>query len=51
MASKVAGADGLLVEAHPDPEHSVSDAKQALGLNQCIALFKHYQKTSTFVPA
>ena len=51
MASKVAGADGLLVEAHPDPEHSVSDAKQALGLNQCIALFKHYQKTSIFVPA
>ncbi|MBC8329556.1 MAG: 3-deoxy-7-phosphoheptulonate synthase [Planctomycetes bacterium] len=29
-AAAAAGADGFLVEVHPDPRHSVSDASQAL---------------------
>lgn len=31
-AAIAAGADGLLVECHPDPEKSVTDARQALSL-------------------
>jgi 3-deoxy-7-phosphoheptulonate synthase len=26
----VAGADGLMVEMHPDPKHALSDGSQAL---------------------
>jgi len=29
-ASTAAGADGLLVEVHPDPEHALCDARQSL---------------------
>lgn len=32
LAAAAAGADGLLVEVHPDPPNSVSDAPQALDL-------------------
>ncbi|MBU2585549.1 MAG: N-acetylneuraminate synthase family protein, partial [Bacteroidetes bacterium] len=30
LASLAAGADGLIIEVHPDPENSVSDADQTL---------------------
>ncbi|MBK4731843.1 3-deoxy-7-phosphoheptulonate synthase [Oxynema sp. CENA135] len=33
-----AGADGLIVECHPEPEKSVSDARQALSLEAMVAL-------------
>jgi 3-deoxy-7-phosphoheptulonate synthase len=39
-AAIAAGADGLLVEAHPDPEHAMSDGAQSLdprGLNDLTA--------------
>jgi 3-deoxy-7-phosphoheptulonate synthase len=29
-AASAAGADGLLVEVHPDPAHAISDGKQSL---------------------
>ena len=29
-ASVAAGADGLLVEVHPDPDHALSDGAQSL---------------------
>jgi 3-deoxy-7-phosphoheptulonate synthase len=32
-AAVAAGADGLLVEAHPDPESALSDGDQSLGLD------------------
>jgi 3-deoxy-7-phosphoheptulonate synthase len=38
LAAVAAGADGLLVEAHPQPEKSVSDADQALSLPELHAL-------------
>lgn len=38
LAAVAAGADGLLVEAHPVPEESWSDADQALGMDQLRAL-------------
>jgi 3-deoxy-7-phosphoheptulonate synthase len=30
MASLAAGADGLLIEVHPDPDHAASDGAQTL---------------------
>ncbi len=33
-ASLAAGADGLLVEVHPEPKKALSDSRQALDLNQ-----------------
>jgi 3-deoxy-7-phosphoheptulonate synthase len=38
QAAVAAGADGILVEAHPVPEKSVSDAAQALSLEDLDAL-------------
>jgi 3-deoxy-7-phosphoheptulonate synthase len=32
------GADGLIIECHPEPEKSVSDARQALSLEAMVAL-------------
>lgn len=37
-AAIAAGADGLIVECHPVPEQSVSDARQALTLEEMTAL-------------
>ncbi|MGB3199303.1 MAG: 3-deoxy-7-phosphoheptulonate synthase [Nodosilinea sp.] len=37
-AAIAAGADGLIVECHPVPEQSVSDARQALTLEEMAAL-------------
>lgn len=37
-ASVACGADGLLIECHPQPEKSVSDARQALGLEEMVEL-------------
>ena len=30
FASTAAGADGLLIEVHPDPEHALCDGRQSL---------------------
>ena len=30
LAALAAGADGLLVEVHPDPDHALSDGAQSL---------------------
>ncbi len=32
------GADGLIIECHPEPEKSVSDARQALSLEDMVDL-------------
>ncbi len=33
LASLAAGADGLLIEAHPDPDHAASDGQQTLNFD------------------
>lgn len=38
LAGVAAGADGVLVETHPDPERSLSDADQAIGLDAFVSL-------------
>ncbi|MGI0491342.1 3-deoxy-7-phosphoheptulonate synthase [Alkalinema pantanalense CENA528] len=37
-AAIACGADGLIIECHPEPEKSVSDARQALSLSEMAAL-------------
>ena len=37
-AAIACGADGLIIECHPEPEKSVSDARQALSLEDMIEL-------------
>lgn len=37
-AAVACGADGLIVECHPEPEKSVSDARQALSLDAMVDL-------------
>lgn len=37
-AAIAAGADGLIIECHPQPEQSVSDARQALALDTMVDL-------------
>lgn len=37
-AAIAAGADGLIIECHPIPEESVSDARQALSLEDMVSL-------------
>jgi 3-deoxy-7-phosphoheptulonate synthase len=37
-AAVACGADGIMIECHPQPEQSVSDARQALSLQDMVAL-------------
>jgi 3-deoxy-7-phosphoheptulonate synthase len=37
-AAVAVGADGVMVEVHPDPEHALSDCEQSLDVPQFIAL-------------
>ncbi|MBE9228448.1 3-deoxy-7-phosphoheptulonate synthase [Phormidium sp. LEGE 05292] len=39
-AAIACGADGLIIECHPQPEKSVSDARQALSLEDMVQLVK-----------
>jgi 3-deoxy-7-phosphoheptulonate synthase len=34
------GADGLLIEVHPDPEHALSDGPQSLTLESFAQLMR-----------
>jgi 3-deoxy-7-phosphoheptulonate synthase len=38
LAAMAAGADGLIVEAHPDPDHALSDGAQSLPLDALSGL-------------
>lgn len=39
-AAVACGADGLIIECHPEPEKSVSDARQALSLEDMVQLVR-----------
>jgi chorismate mutase len=39
-AAIACGADGLIIECHPEPEKSVSDARQALSLEDMVELVR-----------
>lgn len=38
LASLAAGADGLMIEVHPDPDHAASDGQQTLNFDQTAKL-------------
>ncbi len=40
LASVAAGADGLLIEAHPDPDHALSDGSQQIPFAELGALLE-----------
>lgn len=42
-AAIACGADGLIIECHPEPEKSVSDARQALSLEDMVDLTRSLQ--------
>jgi len=48
-AAIAAGADGLLVECHPEPAQSVSDARQALSLDDMVDLVQSIRPIATAV--
>ena len=45
-----AGADGLLVEVHPDPKQALSDSKQALSFQQFESIMQDLKKLSQALP-
>lgn len=48
-AAIACGADGLIIECHPEPENSVSDARQALSLESMIDLIQHLRSVAEAV--
>ena len=48
-AAIACGADGLIVECHPVPEKSVSDASQALSLEEMVSLINSIKPIATAV--
>lgn len=48
-AAVAAGADGLIIECHPVPEESVSDARQALSLEDMVSLVDSLRPIATAV--
>lgn len=49
MAAIACGADGLMIECHPEPEKSVSDARQALSLEDMATLVRNIQPVAAAV--
>lgn len=48
-AAIACGADGLIIECHPEPEKSVSDARQALSLSEMATLVRSLQPIAVAV--
>lgn len=49
LAAVAAGADGLLIEVHPDPDRAQSDAAQTISLEAFAALAKKCQRVAQAV--
>ncbi len=49
LASIVAGAHGLMVEVHPDPEHALSDGPQSLHFREFEKLLKQIRALEGFM--
>jgi 3-deoxy-7-phosphoheptulonate synthase len=45
LASILAGADGLIVEVHENPEKAFSDGQQTLSYKEAEALYTNIRKT------
>jgi 3-deoxy-7-phosphoheptulonate synthase len=49
MAAIAAGADGLILEVHPDPEHAESDGRQSLKPDRFAALVEKLRRLAPVV--
>ncbi len=47
-AALIAGADGVMVEMHPDPREALSDGSQALDPEQFAGLMEDFRKLAAF---
>ena len=43
LASVAAGADGVMIDVHPDPEQAIFDGAQALFPDEMVVLGKQLQ--------
>jgi 3-deoxy-7-phosphoheptulonate synthase len=48
-AAIACGADGLIIECHPQPDESVSDARQALSLSDMVSLVRQLRPVAAAV--
>lgn len=48
MAAIAAGADGLIIEVHNNPDKALCDGQQSLGLKSFEELMKKINKTAEF---
>ena len=46
LAALAAGADGLLIEVHPDPDEALSDGPQSLTLEQFADLMAELRRVA-----
>ncbi len=51
MAAVAAGADGLMIEVHPNPAEALSDGPQSLNPDNYLALMQDVQKLAEFLRA
>lgn len=49
LASIVVGADGVMIEVHPDPEHALSDGPQSLNFKEFEKLNQKMDKLIKFI--
>lgn len=49
LASVVAGSHGVMIEAHPDPEHALSDGPQSLHFKELETLAAKVRRLAAFV--
>jgi 3-deoxy-7-phosphoheptulonate synthase len=50
LAALAAGADGLIVEVHPNPKEAVSDGDQSLDLEEFDKLMKSIKRLLSVMP-
>jgi 3-deoxy-D-arabino-heptulosonate 7-phosphate (DAHP) synthase len=46
LAAIAAGADGLIIEVHPDPDRALSDAAQTVDSQQFAAIMEAVQRVA-----
>ncbi len=51
LAAVVAGADGVMIEVHPEPERALSDGQQSLNLEEFRSLYREITALVEFVHA
>ncbi len=49
LAAVVAGADGVMIEVHPEPDRALSDGQQSMNLEEFKSLYQNLIKLREFV--